>query len=96
MRTPSIYLSIICYRAACEVDNTENSQRQFSDSLSSTLNALTQNMESLHSNLSEEEMMAALAGLNVGQPKTNEGRWFYFYSDKDNKWLLVIDPLPDS
>lgn len=60
-------------QAACEVDNTENSQRQFSDSLSSTLNALTQNMESLHSNLSEEEMMAALAGLNVGQPKTNEG-----------------------
>lgn len=60
-------------QAACHVDESENSQRQFSDSLTSTLTALTQNMESLQSNLSEEEMMAALAGLHVGQPKNNEG-----------------------
>jgi len=60
-------------QAACQVDESENSQRQFSESLTSTLTALTQNMESLQSNLSEEEMMAALAGLNVGQPRTDGG-----------------------
>jgi len=60
-------------QAACQVDESENSQRQFSDSLTSTMTALTQNMESLQSNLSEEEMMAALAGLNVGQPRSNDG-----------------------
>lgn len=67
-------LSAQSYRAACQVDESENSQRQFSDSLSTTLTALTQNMESLQSNLSEEEMMAALAGLNVAQPKSDEGK----------------------
>lgn len=58
-------------QAACHVDESETSQRQFSDSLTSTLTALTQNMESLQSNLSEEEMMAALAGLNFGNPRGN-------------------------
>ena len=61
------------YRAACHVDESESSQRQFSDSLTSTLTALTQNMESLQTNLSEEEMMAALSGLNLGAQRPNEG-----------------------
>jgi len=60
-------------QAACHVDETESSQKQFSDSLTSTLTALTQNMESLQSNLSEEEMMAALSGLNLSNPRGNEG-----------------------
>jgi len=60
-------------QAACHVDESESSQRQFSDSLTSTLTALTQNMESLQTNLSEEEMMAALSGLNLGAQRPNEG-----------------------
>lgn len=57
-------------QAACQVDETESSQKQFSESLTSTMTALTQNMESLQSNLSEEEMMAALAGLNLANPRS--------------------------
>lgn len=55
-------------QAACQVDESETSQQEFSESLTSTLTALTQNMDSLRGNLSEEEMMAALAGLNLGTP----------------------------
>jgi len=60
-------------QAASRVDESELSQKQFSDSLTSTLTALTQNMESLQSNMSEEEMMAALSGLNLGNPRGNDG-----------------------
>merc|ERR1711942_349008 len=60
-------------QAASRVDESESSQKQFSDSLTSTLTALTQNMESLQSNMSEEEMMAALSGLNLSNPRGNEG-----------------------
>ena len=59
-------------RAACQIDESENSQKQFSESLTSTLTALTRNMDSLQGNLSEEEMMASLAGLQLGNPG-NEG-----------------------
>jgi len=59
-------------QAACQIDESENSQKQFSESLTSTLTALTRNMDSLQGNLSEEEMMASLAGLQLGNPG-NEG-----------------------
>lgn len=62
-------------QAACKVDESEDSQKEFSESLTSTLTALTENMESLQGQLSEQEMMAALAGLNLGDagPKPGEG-----------------------
>jgi len=60
-------------QAASRVDESESSQKQFSDSLTSTLTALTQNMESLQGNMSEEEMMAALSGLHLGNARGNEG-----------------------
>jgi hypothetical protein len=71
LKTPFSLLS----RAACKVDESEDSQKEFSESLTSTLTALTENMESLQGQLSEQEMMAALAGLNLGDagPKPGEG-----------------------
>lgn len=59
-------------QAASKVDDTEASQKEFSTSLTSTLSALTQNMESLQGTLSEEGMMTALAGLNLND-RPDEG-----------------------